>query len=46
MNKASGSDRIPVELFKIVKGDAVKVDLCTSSLCCSKVNCFNMLRLP
>ena len=25
MNKASGSDRIPVELFQILKGDAVKV---------------------
>ena len=24
-NKASGSDRIPVELFQILKGDAVKV---------------------
>ena len=29
-NKASGGDRIPPELFKILKGDAVKV-LC--SLC-------------
>ena len=25
MNKASGCDRIPVELFQILKGDAVKV---------------------
>ena len=25
MNKASGSDRIPVELFQILKDDAVKV---------------------
>ena len=25
MNKASGSDEIPVELFQILKGDAVKV---------------------
>ena len=25
MNKASGGDRIPAELFKIVKDDAVKV---------------------
>ena len=25
MNKASGGDRIPVELFQILKGDAVKV---------------------
>ena len=25
MNKASGGDRIPVELFKILKDDAVKV---------------------
>ena len=25
MNKASGDDRIPVELFQILKGDAVKV---------------------
>ena len=25
MTKASGGDRIPVELFKIVQGDAVKV---------------------
>ena len=25
MNKASGSDGIPVELFQILKGDAVKV---------------------
>ena len=25
MNKASGSDRIPAELFKILKDDAVKV---------------------
>ena len=25
MNKASGGDEIPVELFKILKGDAVKV---------------------
>ena len=25
MNKASGSDRIPAELFQILKGDAVKV---------------------
>ena len=25
MNKASGGDGIPVELFKILKGDAVKV---------------------
>ena len=25
MNKASGGDRIPAELFKILKGDAVKV---------------------
>ena len=25
MSKASGGDRIPVELFKIVQGDAVKV---------------------
>ena len=25
MNKASGGDRIPVELFKILKEDAVKV---------------------
>ena len=25
MNKASGSDRIPVELFQILKGDTVKV---------------------
>ena len=24
-NKASGGDRIPVELFQILKGDAVKV---------------------
>ena len=24
-NKASGGDRIPAELFKILKGDAVKV---------------------
>ena len=28
MNKASGGDRIPVELFQILKGDAVKV-LCS-----------------
>ena len=25
MNKASGSDRIPIELFQILKDDAVKV---------------------
>ena len=25
MNKASGGDRIPIELFKILKDDAVKV---------------------
>jgi len=25
MNKASGGDGIPVELFQILKGDAVKV---------------------
>ena len=25
MNKASGGDRIPVELFQMLKGDAVKV---------------------
>ena len=25
MNKASGGDRIPVELFQILKGDAMKV---------------------
>ena len=25
MNKASGGDRIPVELFQIIKDDAVKV---------------------
>jgi len=25
MNKASGSDGIPVELFQILKGDAVKI---------------------
>ena len=25
MNKASGGDRIPVELFQILKNDAVKV---------------------
>ena len=25
MNKASGGDRIPIELFQILKGDAVKV---------------------
>ena len=25
MNKARGSDEIPVELFQILKGDAVKV---------------------
>ena len=25
MNKASGSDRVPVELFQILKDDAVKV---------------------
>ena len=25
MNKASGGDRIPVELFQILKADAVKV---------------------
>ena len=25
MNKASGGDRIPVEVFQILKGDAVKV---------------------
>ena len=25
MDKASGGDRIPVELFQILKGDAVKV---------------------
>ena len=25
MNKASGGNRIPVELFQILKGDAVKV---------------------
>ena len=25
MNKASGGDRIPVELFQILEGDAVKV---------------------
>ena len=25
MNKTSGGDRIPVELFQILKGDAVKV---------------------
>ena len=25
MNKSSGSDRIPVELFQIVKDDAIKV---------------------
>ena len=25
MNKSSGGDRIPTELFKILKGDAVKV---------------------
>ena len=25
MNKASGGDRIPVELFQILKDDAVKV---------------------
>ena len=25
MNEASGGDRIPAELFKILKGDAVKV---------------------
>ena len=28
MNKASGGDEIPAELFKILKGDAVKV-LCS-----------------
>jgi len=26
MNKASGGDRIPVELFQILKDDAVKVE--------------------
>ena len=30
MNKASGSDRIPVELFQILKDDAVKV---THAIC-------------
>ena len=25
MNKANGTDRIPTELFKILKGDAIKV---------------------
>ena len=25
MNEASGGDRIPAELFKMLKGDAVKV---------------------
>ena len=25
MNKASGGDRIPIELFQILRGDAVKV---------------------
>ena len=30
INKASGGDRIPVEIFQILKGDAVKV---LSSIC-------------
>ena len=34
MNKASGGDRIPVELFQILKDDAVKV--CQHSICCTK----------
>ena len=29
MNKASGGDGIPVELFQILKDDAVKVMLCS-----------------
>ena len=29
MNKGSGGDRIPVELFQILKDDAVKVLHCT-----------------
>ena len=29
MNKASGGDGIPVELFQILKDDAVKVHNCT-----------------
>ena len=28
MNKASGGDEIPVELFQILKDDAVKVSIC------------------
>ena len=28
MNKASGGDGIPVELFKILKDDVVKVSIC------------------
>ena len=35
MNKASGGDRIPVELFQILKDDAVKVlhSICQQTHC-------------
>ena len=33
MNKASGGDRIPVELFQILKDDAVKVPSICQQIC-------------
>ena len=43
MNKASGGDGIPVELFQILKDDAVKVLHSNSSRMCKGRNTFKLI---